>query len=107
YLQYNPYNNPLALLITNRQVYEETRQIFYSLNTFVFDNDLFLPVFLLGIGRHNAVLLRSVHWRTKMRPSGDNQISILRPWLDPSPSGRDMWTSELAYIRFMGLLASE
>ncbi|PYI06448.1 hypothetical protein BO78DRAFT_469855 [Aspergillus sclerotiicarbonarius CBS 121057] len=106
YLQHNPDRNPLALLITNRQIYEEARRVFYTQNTFVFDTGDFLPVFLMDIGRHNAELLRSVHWRTKMHHSGDNQIKFIRPWLDSSSSGRDIWTNELAYTQFLGVITS-
>ncbi|PWY87338.1 hypothetical protein BO94DRAFT_585886 [Aspergillus sclerotioniger CBS 115572] len=106
YLQHNPISNPLAILITNRQIYNEARQVLYSRNTFVFLATDFLPIFLVGIGRHNAELLRSVRWRRTALPQGDNQIGMIQPWLDPSSSGRDLWSDELAYAHFLGTFSA-
>ncbi|OOF98136.1 hypothetical protein ASPCADRAFT_128311 [Aspergillus carbonarius ITEM 5010] len=104
YLQHNPICHPLALLITNRQIYNEARQIFYAYNTFVFLATDFLPIFLMGIGRHNAELLRLVRWTAY--PRGDNHIWMIQPWLDPSSPGRDLWTTELAYVHFLGAFSA-
>ncbi|KAJ5601252.1 hypothetical protein N7510_010786 [Penicillium lagena] len=63
YLQHNPINHPLAIMSTNHQVYEEARQVFYGLNRFAFWCPRSLPLFLVGIGQGNAMLLRSVRWK--------------------------------------------
>lgn len=39
------------------------RQVFYGLNRFAFTCPRSLPLFLVGIGLENAVLLRSVRWK--------------------------------------------
>ncbi|KAJ5807987.1 hypothetical protein N7474_009256 [Penicillium riverlandense] len=65
YLQHNPTNHPLAIMSTNHQVYEEARQVFYGLNRFAFPCPGSLPLFLVGIGPENAVLLRSVRWNIR------------------------------------------
>ncbi|CAL5872791.1 uncharacterized protein PFLUO_LOCUS7060 [Penicillium psychrofluorescens] len=63
YLQHNPTNHPLAIMSANHQVYEEARQVFFGLNRFAFSCPRSLPLFLVGIGQQNAVLLRSVRWK--------------------------------------------
>ncbi|OJJ84574.1 uncharacterized protein ASPGLDRAFT_46469 [Aspergillus glaucus CBS 516.65] len=61
-LHHNLPNKPLAILAANWQTYEEGRRIFYGLNTFILDRSS-IPPFLIGIGRHNAMLLQSLKYR--------------------------------------------
>lgn len=65
WMQHNPINNPLAIMSVSSQIYDEARRTFYSLNTFTFGSFYGLPVFLIGIGAENAMLLRSVRCKSK------------------------------------------
>ncbi|KAI9371082.1 hypothetical protein BJX61DRAFT_512750 [Aspergillus egyptiacus] len=60
WLQHNPDQNPLAIMSVSRQLYEEARRTFYAENRFSFETCDHLPVFLVGVGVSNAMLLRSV-----------------------------------------------
>ncbi|KAJ9229418.1 hypothetical protein DTO169E5_8874 [Paecilomyces variotii] len=80
WLQYNPCWNSLSLLAVNRQLYDEGRQVFYALNSFVFVKTDDIPIFLLGIGRGNAELLQSVQWKNK-EGRYENQIDVIRSCL--------------------------
>jgi hypothetical protein len=71
-LQHNPSNNLLAIISTDRQTYDEARQMFYSRNTFIFEDLNILAVFLIGIGADNAKLLRTVRWTNE-----ENEIQAL------------------------------
>ncbi|RAK97629.1 uncharacterized protein BO80DRAFT_467671 [Aspergillus ibericus CBS 121593] len=106
--QYNPSGNPLALLIANRQVYEEARMVFYSLNAFYFLYSSSVPIFLVGIGRHNAVFLRTLHWNmvaptkkyqqtNSFQQMAKNQKAMMRSWLVPS-SKKDIWNDRQMYV---------
>lgn len=65
WLQHNPTNNPLAIMAVNRQVYDEARRTFYGFNMFTFESFDGLPVFLIGIGPENAMLLRAVRCKNE------------------------------------------
>lgn len=88
WLQHNPPNNPLALLAVSRQTYEEGRRVFYGLNTFIFETMDCIPVFLIGIGQHNAMLLRSVKWGRWIGKYQD-WTEPLRPFLVPVAVGQE------------------
>lgn len=70
------------MLAVSRQTYEEGRRVFYGLNMFVFENLCAIPVFLIGIGRHNAMFLRSVKWG-KEWGKWQEWIEVLQPFLVP------------------------
>ncbi|KUL85804.1 hypothetical protein ZTR_07371 [Talaromyces verruculosus] len=82
YFQHDTDNNPLSLLITSRVIYEEARAVFYSKNEFLFARTDAIPIFLIGIGQANAMLLRSVRWWcAASQQRYVNQISIIRPYI--------------------------
>ena len=104
WLQHNPNNNPLGLLAVNRQIYEETRHVFYGLNTFVFDSMQALPVFLIGIGRENTLILRSVTWGND-HLQHENRVETIRSYLSKEGSTEtervDIWNNNVQYTRFL------
>lgn len=59
--------------------------MFYGLNTFVFDSMQALPVFLIGIGRENTLILRSVIWGND-HLQHENRVEIIRPCLSKEGS---------------------
>lgn len=65
WLQHNPRDNPLVIMSVSRQVYDEAQRIFYISNMFTFESFDGLPVFLIGIGPENAILLRAVWCKKK------------------------------------------
>ncbi|KAI2732782.1 hypothetical protein DTO012A8_10183 [Penicillium roqueforti] len=73
WMQHNPINNPLAIMSVSRQIYDEARRTFYGLNTFTFGSFYGLPVFLIGIGAENAMLLRQP-WRDKRQAKNCESI---------------------------------
>ncbi|PYI06447.1 hypothetical protein BO78DRAFT_418620 [Aspergillus sclerotiicarbonarius CBS 121057] len=95
--QYNPRRNPLALLIASRQVYEEARRVFYPYNTFVFYYSNYVPIFLVGIGCHNARLLRTLRWYVGPERQNKNQKEMMRRWLE-APSAKNIWNNKQAYL---------
>ncbi|KAI7974730.1 hypothetical protein EIK77_003878 [Talaromyces pinophilus] len=78
WLQHNPRNNLLAIMSTSQQVYHEARQIFYLYNTFTFHQRFAVPIFLIGIGRENALRLKSVEWRLGDDDQFENHIDIVK-----------------------------
>lgn len=70
------------MLAVSRQTYEEGRRVFYGLNMFVFETLGAIPVFFIGIGRHNAMFLRSVKWGEEWG-KWQEWIEVLRPFLVP------------------------
>lgn len=80
WLQHNPRNNPLAIMPVSRQVYNEAREVFYSLNKFSFESSAALSVFLIGIGPRNAMVLRSV-WQKNEQHHWENVTPIIRQCL--------------------------
>ena len=80
WLQHNPPSNPLAIMPVSRQLYNEAREVFYGLNKFTFESFAVLPVFLIGIGPKNAMLLRSV-WQKKDQNQWENIIDNIRQCL--------------------------
>ncbi|KAA8646725.1 uncharacterized protein ATNIH1004_005400 [Aspergillus tanneri] len=79
--QYNPDNNLLAIMSVSRQIYDEARWTFYTGNRFSFESFDNLPVFLVGIGVENAMLLRSVSCKDrseKFKDYTDHIQSCLR-----------------------------
>lgn len=70
------------MLAVSRQMYEEGRRVFYGLNMFVFEELGAIPVFLIGIGRHNAMFLRSVKWG-KEWGKWQEWIEVFQPFLVP------------------------
>lgn len=126
WLQHNPRNNPLALLIVNRQVYEEARRVFYSLNSFVFDTVENLPLFLINIGRDNVLLLQSLQWKNDANDQYE-QLDTIRKFFIPAAQNDDIplteeteteietetetetniWNDENSYINLMNLLITK
>lgn len=81
--------------MVSRQFYHETRRVFYGLNTFAFGGVEVL-VFLIGIGRRNAMLLRSVCWGADCLY--ENRAGILRSCLAQEGStdteGPNIWNDK-------------
>ncbi|PLB54758.1 hypothetical protein P170DRAFT_505455 [Aspergillus steynii IBT 23096] len=71
WLQHNPDNNPLAIMSVSHQIYDEARRTYYAENRFSFESFDNLPVFLVGIGVENAMLLRSVSCKDRSGQSQD------------------------------------
>ncbi|GKZ24684.1 hypothetical protein AbraIFM66951_003495 [Aspergillus brasiliensis] len=71
WLQHNPDNNPLTIMSVSRQLYDEARRIFYAENRYSFESIDTLPVFLVGIGMSNAMLLRSVSCKESLEKFQD------------------------------------
>lgn len=108
YIQRNRDHNPLSLLITSRGIYEEARAVFYSKNDFLFTDTDAIPIFLIGIGQANAMLLRSVKWRAAYEKGYENQTSIIRPYIlgidgqDPTSKDKlNIWNNHPTYVDFL------
>lgn len=100
YLQYNPPRNILSLLAVNRQMHHEARRIFHQHNKFFFDREEHIPIFLIGIGRQNALLLKFVSWPTALdKRSKQNKLNIIKPYIAQEET--NIWNDE---DQFMGLL---
>jgi hypothetical protein len=69
----------------SRQVYNEAREEFFSLNKFSFQSSAMLSVFLIGIGPRNAMLLRSV-WQKNEQHHWENVIPNIRQCLPSAMS---------------------
>lgn len=93
WLQHNPSNNLLAIMSVNRQIYDEARRTFYGFNTFTFESFNSLPVFLIGIGPDNSMLLRAVRCRDK-KDEYEDKVNDIRSCLMQAPSGQ-LLTQEL------------
>lgn len=111
WLQRNPRKNLLALLAVSRQIYDEARRVFYGRNTFTFRAKDGIPTFLIGIGRENAVLLRSLRWKNDLHQYR-NHIDALRFCLVPADSNIisparevDIWNDDRWYLNLLLLLA--
>ncbi|PTU21288.1 hypothetical protein P175DRAFT_0557946 [Aspergillus ochraceoroseus IBT 24754] len=108
-LQYNPSRNLLALLAVSRQVYHEARRVFYRYNTFVFESKPLLPIFLIGIGKANTLLLQSVEW---VSDSGlyENHIAVLKSFITrrdadvPGLTDVSIWNDEDHFLEFMRIM---
>ena len=70
-LQHNPEKNFLAIMVTNRQLYHETRSVFYGTNTFTFISIQNMAIFLMGIGPSNAMLFKRLMCETPFLPNGN------------------------------------
>lgn len=108
YLQCNNDHNPLSLLMTSRGIYEEARAVFYSQNNFVFSDMDAIPIFLIGIGQENAMLLRSVRWWSAADDRYKNQLSSIRPYIlgidGQNPTNNDklnIWNDHSTYVDFL------
>ena len=99
WLQRNPHHNPPTPLTVSRQLYHEARWVFYGLNTFAFGGVEALVVFLIGIGRRNAMLLRSVSWGADCLY--ENRADILRSCLaqegSTDPERPNIWNDKTHY----------
>lgn len=64
YLQHNPKSNLLSLLAVSRQVYHEACRVFYGYNKFIFlsGQERSILIFLIAIGRENALSLKKIEW---------------------------------------------
>jgi hypothetical protein len=69
----------------SRQVYNEARGVFYTLNKFTFKSPTVLSVFLIGIGPRNVMLLRSV-WQKTEHHEWENVIQTIWQCLPPTMS---------------------
>lgn len=76
---------PWRIMPVSRQVYNEARDVFYTLNKFTFSSPAVLSVFLIGIGPRNVMLLRSV-WQKTERHEWENVIPTIRQCLPPTMS---------------------
>ena len=103
WLQRNPHHNPLTPLMVSRQFYHETRRVFYGLNTFAFGGVEVLVVFLIGIGRRNAMLLRSVCWGADCLY--ENRADVLRSCVAQEGSTDterpNIWNDKTHYAHFL------
>lgn len=88
WLQHNPSNNLLAIMSVNRQIYDEARRTFYNFNTFTFESFNSLPVFLIGIGPENSMLLRAVRCKNKKDEYEDKVNDIRLCLMQAVPSGQ-------------------
>lgn len=97
----------MAILAANWQTYEKGRRIFYGLNTFILDRSS-IPPFLIGIGRHNAMLLQSLKYRLWSWEGRHEWIDKLRSFLGmPTttlPEELDIRTNQYAYLVFLEIL---
>lgn len=90
-------------MATSRQVYHEARRVFYRYNTFVFQSRQALLTFLIGIGRANALLLKTVEWRLNDSERYENHIDIIKPYItqkqtsEGQPEETNIWNSEAQY----------
>ncbi|KAJ5179570.1 hypothetical protein N7492_002780 [Penicillium capsulatum] len=106
WLQYNPAFNALAILSTSLQIYNEARWVFYGFNTFIFDRMSTIPIFLVGIGAHNALRLRSVKCHRASAQQPDLVTEIKRCVRRSAPGANDLspfqlvWNLEFLYARF-------
>ncbi|KAL3480048.1 hypothetical protein BJX99DRAFT_221156 [Aspergillus californicus] len=101
WLQQNPTNNPLALLIANIQVYHEASRIFYRYNTFSFDYREAIPVFLIGIGQRNASLLQSIEWLNNSGMS-ESCTDIVKSAITQSPASElNIWNDDGQYLKIL------
>ena len=73
-----------SIIIPSCQFYYETGRVFYGLNTFAFGGVEALVVFLIGVGRRNAMLPLSVCWGADCLYK--NRADIL-----PRPGGIDRY----------------
>jgi hypothetical protein len=108
YFQHNTNHNPLALLITSRGIYAEARAVFYGQNEFLFAHIDALPIFLIGIGQANAMLLRSVRWWGAAEDRYENQLSTIRPYIlgidgrDPTNNDKfNIWNDYPTHLDFL------
>jgi hypothetical protein len=106
WLQHNPSENPLALLAVSRQFYHEARHVFYRYNTFAFQTTECLPVFFIGIGRENALLLQYVQWK-RYTHRYENHIDIIKSSITatkPKTSTLkevNIWNDEPQFLSFL------
>jgi hypothetical protein len=90
-------------MATSRQVYHEARRVFYRYNTFIFRSRSALLIFLIGIGRANALLLKTVKWQFNDHDRYENHIDIIEPYITqkstPEAQHREatIWNNEAQY----------
>ncbi|KKK24460.1 hypothetical protein AOCH_006007 [Aspergillus ochraceoroseus] len=95
--------------LVSRQVYHEARRVFYRYNTFVFESKPLLPIFLIGIGKANTLLLQSVEW---VSDSGlyENHIAVLKSFITrrdadvPGLTDVSIWNDEDHFLEFMRIM---
>lgn len=93
-------------MTTSRQVYYEARRIFYLYNRFVFHHKSVIPVFLIGIGKENALLLKSVEWARGDDGLFENHIEIVKSCImqkggqeQPQSEEIDCWNNAEQYLQ--------
>ena len=114
FLQNGTHTSLLSLLGVNRQIYSEGRLFFYGCNTFRFINPDYLPLFLLSIGRENAVLLRDIQVPNNFADWEINtdmvKFHMTRPVIDMNgswwASELKIWNSEILYLIFVRIMGS-
>lgn len=65
-------------MATSQQVHHEARRIFYLYNTFTFHQKFAIPILLIGIGKENALRLKSVEWKLGDYDQFENHIDIVK-----------------------------
>lgn len=96
----DPPYNMLALFCVNRQIYEESHRVFYTLNrSVVLQEWSNYDEFIIGIGRHNASLLRQVD----VIVDEDPEKGVDDPLVCPIPvrtQQRNIWNNTREYYEF-------